>query len=101
MCTVCMILLFIGWIVAANISFALSLLLMAVSLVYSIVEIRMSVGALNLHLSDMTVDPSQIGKPITLRKERASTRSIGPSIATWIWICVVVAILMLWYRDRS
>jgi hypothetical protein len=99
MCIVCMIFLFIEWIMAANVAFALSLLLMTISLVYSIVEIRMSVGALNLHLADMTSDSTPGTNPLTLRKDRASIRTIGPSIATLFWICLVVAILMLWYRS--
>jgi len=52
-CTLSMGLLFFGWIVAAQTMFAGSLLLMAASLTLSILEIRMSVGALDLHLSDL------------------------------------------------
>jgi hypothetical protein len=53
MCTICMGLLFLGWIYIGKIVFGLSLVLMALSLVISIIEIRMSVGALDLHLRDM------------------------------------------------
>ena len=52
-CTVCMGTLFAGWITAGKAIFAFSLLLMASSLALSLIEIRMSVGALNVHLRDM------------------------------------------------
>ena len=52
-CTVCMGVLFAGWAVAGKWIFALSLILMAASLALSIVEIRMSVVALDLHLREM------------------------------------------------
>jgi len=52
-CTLCMAVLFIGWQSAGTVAFSLSLLLMAGSLALSIVEIRISVGALDLHLADL------------------------------------------------
>ncbi len=52
-CTVCMGLLFAGMIFVGKVVFALSLFLMVGSLTISLFEIRMSVGALNLQLSDM------------------------------------------------
>lgn len=52
-CTVCMGLLFAGWPTAGKWIFAASLILMALSLTLSIVEIRMSVVALDLHLREM------------------------------------------------
>lgn len=52
-CTVCMAALFAGWVTAGKAIFAFSLLLMAGSLTLSLIEIRMSVGALNVHLRDM------------------------------------------------
>ena len=52
-CTVCMGALFAGLILVGKIIFAFSLVLMVGSLALSLVEIRMSVGALNLQLSDM------------------------------------------------
>ena len=52
-CTVCMGILFAGWQTAGKVAFSISLLLMACSLALSIVEIRMSIGALELHLKDM------------------------------------------------
>ena len=52
-CTVCMAMLFAGMVIVGKIIFAISLLLMVGSLTISLIEIRMSVGALNLQLSDM------------------------------------------------
>jgi len=52
-CTVCMGLLFIGWYQIGTIVFGVGLFLLALSLLLSIVEIRMSTGALDLHLKDM------------------------------------------------
>jgi hypothetical protein len=52
-CTLCMGALFLGWSELGKVIFGLSLVLMAGSLGLSIVEIRMSVGALDVHLKDM------------------------------------------------
>jgi hypothetical protein len=52
-CTVCMGLLFAGLVFLGKVVFAISLVLMVGSLTISLIEIRMSVGALNLQLSDM------------------------------------------------
>ncbi len=52
-CTLCMAALFMEWIVFGKWIFGGSLLLMAASLALSIVEIRISVGALDVHLKDM------------------------------------------------
>jgi hypothetical protein len=52
-CVVCMFLLFLGLPVPAAYVFGLSLALLIASLGFSIAEIRMSVGALNLALSDL------------------------------------------------
>lgn len=52
-CTLCMGALFIGWIVLGKLIFGCSLILMASSLALSILEIRISVGALDVHLKDM------------------------------------------------
>jgi hypothetical protein len=52
-CTVCMGALFLGWAEVGKWIFGGSLLLMAASLGLSIVEIRMSVGALDIHLKEM------------------------------------------------
>lgn len=52
-CTVCMLTLFAGWQVAGKAIFAASLLMMCGSLTLSLIEIRMSVGALDMQLKDM------------------------------------------------
>jgi hypothetical protein len=52
-CTVCMGLLFAGMVFLGKVVFAVSLLLMVGSLTISLIEIRISVGALNLQLCDM------------------------------------------------
>ena len=52
-CVLCMFALFAGWEMVAKAIFAFSLLLMLVSLGLSLLEIWISVRALNLHLSDM------------------------------------------------
>ncbi len=52
-CTICMGLLFAGLLFIGKIVFSLSLVLMVISLAISLVEIRLSVGALNLQLKDM------------------------------------------------
>jgi hypothetical protein len=53
LCTLCMFLLFQGWLLAGKWVFALSLLAMIVSLVISLVEIQRSVDALDIHLGDL------------------------------------------------
>ena len=52
-CTVCMGALFMGWLAVGKLIFGASLVLMAGSLALSLIEIRMSVGALDVHLKDM------------------------------------------------
>lgn len=52
-CTLCMLVLFAGWILLAQGLFAISLLLMMLSLALSLRELQISVGALNLQLSDI------------------------------------------------
>lgn len=52
-CVFCMFLLFFGLMLAAQSVFTLSLLLLMVSLGLSVWEIQMSVGALDLQLSDL------------------------------------------------
>ena len=53
LCVVTMFLLYAGQVSIAGYVFVLSLLLMIASLAYSILEIKMSVGALNIRLSDL------------------------------------------------
>ena len=52
-CVLCMFMLFEGWNGVATAIFALSLFLVLGSLAFSIWEIRLSAGALDLHLSDL------------------------------------------------
>ncbi|MGE5315174.1 MAG: DUF2721 domain-containing protein [Acidobacteriota bacterium] len=53
LCVVAMFLLFIGNVPAAQYVFGASLVLMALSLVFTIREIKISVDALNVHLRDI------------------------------------------------
>jgi hypothetical protein len=62
-CTVCMGLLFAGLVVFGKVIFAASLVLMVGSLAISLIEIRMSVGALNLQLCNMEQEPPRDGTP--------------------------------------
>jgi hypothetical protein len=52
-CVLCMFALFLGWVTAGNLLFALSLLLLAISLILSLLEIHISVEALDLQLRDL------------------------------------------------
>jgi hypothetical protein len=52
-CVVAMFLLFVGYAVTAQIVFGGSLVLMAMSLIFTIREIKISVDALNVHLRDI------------------------------------------------
>ena len=53
LCMVCMILIFRGWQRAGELCFGAALLLMLLSLVWALIEIRMSGKALDLHLRDL------------------------------------------------
>jgi hypothetical protein len=53
LCVVSMFALFLGWVTVGKWIFAVSLVLMVVSLTISIREIQISVGALDLHLKDL------------------------------------------------
>ena len=53
LCVVCMFVLFVDVVIVADVLFGVSLALMAGSLALSVWEIRISVGALSLHLSDL------------------------------------------------
>ncbi len=55
-CVVSMFLLFIGKVFAAQLVFGASLVLMAISLIFTIREIKISVDALNVHLKDIEGD---------------------------------------------
>ena len=53
MCVVSMFALFAGWVIAGQGSFALALMLMIVSMLISLRELQISVGALDLLLTDL------------------------------------------------
>lgn len=53
MCVVSMFALFAGWVFGGQISFAIALLLMIVSMLISLRELQVSVGALDLLLTDL------------------------------------------------
>jgi Protein of unknown function (DUF2721) len=53
LCTTCMFLLFCDWIIPAEIFFTASMLSMIYSLITSLMEIQISVQALDLHLRDI------------------------------------------------
>ncbi|MBM7072604.1 DUF2721 domain-containing protein [Shewanella sp. 202IG2-18] len=54
LCVVSMILLYIGFNEVGSIVFGLSLLLLLYSLILSVIEIRISVDALNIHLKEIS-----------------------------------------------
>lgn len=60
LCVVCMFVLFAGYVGLAKIAFGLSLILMMLSLAYSVWEIHISVGALDLHLRGLENEPENI-----------------------------------------
>lgn len=53
LCVVCMFVLFGGWVVVGKLLFGASLILLAVSLVLSVIEIQISVRALDLQLDEL------------------------------------------------
>ncbi len=53
LCTLCMFVLFKGWLIPGKWLFGVSLIFLMVSLAISVREVQMSVGALNLHLHDL------------------------------------------------
>lgn len=59
LCVVCMVLLFFSLTIAAEIVFGGSLLLMLASLVLLLLEVQVSMGALDLQLADMAGDRSE------------------------------------------
>jgi hypothetical protein len=60
LCTISMFLLFYDSITSAEIVFSLSLLVMILSLIFSLVEIQSSVRALDLHLQDIERPESSV-----------------------------------------
>jgi len=59
LCSFCMFVLFAGFQTTGKIIFALALILLIISLTFSFREIRLSVEALNLALSDMEHQPQK------------------------------------------
>ena len=61
-CILCMYLIYVQFMMAANVAFAISLLSFSASLLLSLLEIQLSTKALELELSDMEglEDPSVI-----------------------------------------
>lgn len=53
LCTICIILLSLGFMEVSEILFIISVVMMMVSLIFSLREIQMSVQALDLHLQDL------------------------------------------------
>lgn len=98
-CTVCMTVLFAGWETAGTFAFAVSLALMVSSLTLSIIEIRMSVGALDLHLQDLEVANA---------KETNASHQPSPkkrwgirfSVGSLFWLSLFTALLVVWLQDR-
>ncbi|MCC5920737.1 MAG: DUF2721 domain-containing protein [Cyclobacteriaceae bacterium] len=63
LCVVCMFIIFAGWQTLGSALFGVSLILLMISLGLSLVEIQISVKALNIHLSDLDeFDKNQKGK---------------------------------------
>ena len=60
LCVVCMFLLYIDYYLAGSIVFAVSLIMLIISLWQSILEIRISTEALSLELSDMETGNSRM-----------------------------------------
>jgi hypothetical protein len=53
LCTICMFLLFLGQVMTAEWAFCFAMILMALSMVISLIEIQTSVRALDLHLKSI------------------------------------------------
>ncbi|MGL4476609.1 MAG: DUF2721 domain-containing protein [Shewanella sp.] len=54
LCVLCMMMIYLGFNKSGSLVFGASLLLLLYSLILSVVEIRISVDALNIHLKDMS-----------------------------------------------
>lgn len=99
LCMVSMIMVYFQLQLIASITFAVSLLLMTAALAMSIMEIGMSVGALNVHLADM--EQALSSEETTVSNWQRFTRRLGRfSMTSTLWLCVVIALLFLWMRDH-
>ncbi|EGM69047.1 hypothetical protein SOHN41_02855 [Shewanella sp. HN-41] len=54
LCVLCMIFIYIGFNKTGSVIFGASLLLLLYSLILSVIEIRISVDALNIHIKEMS-----------------------------------------------
>lgn len=63
LCVVCMFVLFGGWLVVGKLLFGASLILLATSLVLSVIEIQISVRALDLQLEELMGGCRHGGRP--------------------------------------
>ncbi len=100
LCTLSMLFVFEGWQPLAVLTFAISLVLMSLALALSMIEIGMSVGALNVHLSDM--EQALVFDDQPAKGWSWLWRRIGQfSLTSLLWFSVVVALFILWIRDHS
>jgi MFS family permease len=99
LCTLSMLFVFAGRQPPAMLTFTVSLILMVSALALSIIEIGMSVGALNILLSDMEQSLASDDRPV--QGWSWLWRRLGRfSLTTLFWLCVVLALLILWLRDH-
>lgn len=61
MCVVSMFALFAGWITGGQLSFAIALILMIISMLISLRELQVSVGALDILLTDLEEEQEKLG----------------------------------------
>ena len=99
LCMVSTIMVYFQLQLIASVTFAVSLLLMTTALAMSIIEIGMSVGALNVHLADM--EQALSSEDTTVSNWDRFARRLGRfSMTSTLWLCVVIALLFLWMRDH-
>ncbi len=99
LCMVSTIMIYFQLQLIASVTFAVSLLLMTAALAMSIIEIGMSVGALNVHLADM--EQALSSEDTSVSTWEKFTRRLGRfSMTSTLWLCVVIALLFLWMRDH-
>lgn len=99
LCMVSTIMIYFQLQLIASVTFAVSLLLMTAALAMSIIEIGMSVGALNVHLADM--EQALSSEETSVSNWQKFTRRLGRfSMTSTLWLCVVIALLFLWMRDH-
>jgi Protein of unknown function (DUF2721) len=100
LCTLSMLFVFAGRQPLAMFTFTVSLILMVLALTLSMIEIGMSVGALNVHLSDMEQALAFDEQPV--KGWSRIFRPLGQfSITSMLWMSLVAALAILWIRDHS